>query len=540
MPKVIVLDKLAQEGLDLLESAEGIEFEVQIGLKGEELQKALANADGAICRSGVKITADSIENNGRLKAVVRAGVGTDNIDKTAATRQGIIVMNTPTGNTLSTAEHAFALMLGLSRNVAPAFQSLQEGRWDRSKYMGTQLADKTLGVVGFGRIGREVAARAKAFEMKVIAFDPFLSAEQATELGVQRCETVDEMLPQIDYMTVHTPLTPQTENLINDENLEKLKPGIRLINCARGGIYNEAALAKGLESGKIAGVALDVYPSEPCTESPLFGMPGVLCTPHLGASTEEAQTNVAVEAVNLLVDYLQNGAIRHSVNMVSLDPKMLESIRGYIDVSRRLGLTAFQLHDGPIDKIEIHYRGEVSKKDTNIITASTCCGLLEKALDEEVNIVNSTVLCRERGIEVVEHRTEEPGAFSSSMTIEIHGDSRKSLVGGTLFGTDMPRLFRVDDFRFEAYLDGTLLVFLHKDVPGVIGHVGTALGEHGVNIAQMSVGRTEATPGGLAIGVLNLDSMPNEQALIDVKKCDGLETAKVIELPSAGELPDWL
>ncbi len=289
MLKVIVLDKLSQEGLDLLAAAKGVEYEVRTGLKGEELRAALAEFDGAICRSGVKITAEALEGNRRLKAIVRAGVGTDNIDSKAATRLGIVVMNTPAGNTLSTAEHTVAMMLALSRNIAPAYQSLCEGKWDRSRYMGTQLASKTLGIVGLGRIGQAVGVRAKAFEMRVIGFDPFLSSERIAELGFEPAASVAEMLPHIDYLTVHTPLTDETRNLIDLAELDQIKPGARLINCARGGIYSEAALVEGLKRGKLAGVALDVYTSEPCTDSPLFGMPGVLATPHLGASTEEAQ-----------------------------------------------------------------------------------------------------------------------------------------------------------------------------------------------------------------------------------------------------------
>lgn len=376
MHRVIVLDNLAREGLDLLESAPEIEYEVRTGLKGEELRSALTEFDGAVCRSGVKITADSLEGNHRLKAIVRAGVGTDNIDKPAATRGGIVVMNTPTGNTLSTAEHAFALMLGLSRNVAPAFQSLREGRWDRKAYMGTQLADKTLGVIGLGRIGLEVAQRAQAFGMRVLGYDPFFSDEQANKLGIEKMETVHEMLPSVDYLTVHTPLTPETRHLISTEELELLKPNARLINAARGGIYDEEALAEGLKNGKIAGVALDVYEAEPCTDSPLFGLPGVLCTPHLGASTEEAQTQVAVEAVQLLIRFLTTGEIRHGVNMAAIDPKTVKPMIGNLDVAYRLGCLLAQWNGG-VSTCELNYRGEVVDQDTKLLTASFCAGLLE-------------------------------------------------------------------------------------------------------------------------------------------------------------------
>ncbi|HEX4416224.1 MAG TPA: hydroxyacid dehydrogenase, partial [Lacipirellulaceae bacterium] len=338
MARVIVLDTLAPEGLEMLEAAPGVEFEVRTGLKGDALRDALAEFDGAICRSGVKITPEALEGNRRLKAIVRAGVGTDNIDKDAATKQGIVVMNTPGGNTLSTAEHTIALLLALSRNIAPAYQSLREGKWDRNKYMGTQVAGKTLGIVGLGRIGVAVAKRARALEMNVIGYDPFMSKDRAKELGIEPVDTVEALLPRVDYLTVHTPLTDETRGLVGMAQLEKLKPGVRLVNAARGGIYDEAALAEGLKSGKIGGVALDVYATEPCTDSPLFGLPGVVCTPHLGASTEEAQTQVAVEAVELIVAYLTTGAIRHAVNVASLDSQTLASLRGYLDVAHRLGI----------------------------------------------------------------------------------------------------------------------------------------------------------------------------------------------------------
>ena len=305
-------------GIELLKSDSRIDFDVRTGLTGDALRQVLGEYDGALCRSGVKITAESLEGNTRLRAIVRAGVGTDNIDKLAATRRGIVVMNTPTGNTLSTAEHTITLMLALSRNIAPANQSLVEKRWDRKKFMGVQVAGKTLGIVGMGRIGQSVAQRAQALEMRILGYDPFLSPARAAEMGVQMFEDVDSMLPEVDYLTVHTPLTEQTRGLIGKAQLSMLKPGARLVNCARGGIYDEAALVEGIESGQLAGVALDVYESEPCTDSPLFGMPGVLCTPHLGASTEEAQNQVAIEGVNLLVDFLTTGNIRHAVNMTSI------------------------------------------------------------------------------------------------------------------------------------------------------------------------------------------------------------------------------
>ena len=540
MNRVIVLDSIAQEGLDLLEQAEGIEYEVITGLAGSELRDALNKFDAAICRSGVKITAEALEGNKRLRAIARAGVGTDNIDKVAATRTGIVVMNTPTGNTLSTAEHAFSLMLSLSRNIAPAHQSLCEGRWDRKKFMGSQLGGKTVGIVGLGRIGQEFAKRAQAFEMEVYAFDPFLSAEMAAQLGIQRVENVKDMLPKLDYLTVHTPLTPETRTLIDVEELELLKPGARLINCARGGIYNEAALVQGLESGQLGGVALDVFENEPCTDSPLFGKPGVLCTPHLGASTEEAQTQVAVEAVQLITRFLQSGEIRHAVNTAALDPATLKSLSGYLQVAYRLGLLAAQWHGGAIDRVNLSYRGEISSKDTKILTSSLCAGLLEGVVDDEANVINAEVLCKERGIRLSEERSAETTSFSSSMTVTVSGDGKDLAIGGTLFGSDMPRLFRLNEHRLEAYMDGNMLIFEHQDRPGVIGSLGSALGQHNINIAQMSVGRTLQEPDGKAIGVLNLDSNVPAAAIEEILKFDGIDAVNPINLPPSKGGPSWL
>lgn len=539
MPKILVLDELSPEGLALLDAAEGFEYEIRLKLAGEELRKSLAEFDGAICRSGVKITPESLEGNTRLRCIARAGVGTDNIDKNAATRLGIVVMNTPTGNTVSTAEHAFCLMMALSRNVASANQSLVEGRWDRKKYMGTQLADKTVGIVGLGRIGQEFAKRALAFEMRVIGFDPFISPERAAELGIELYSSVKEMLPLVDYLTVHTPLTPETKGLINHEALEIIKPGARLINCARGGIYDEAALVDGLKSGKLGGVALDVYAEEPCTDSPLFGMENVVCTPHLGASTEEAQTQVAVEAVQLVTNHLKSGEIRHAVNVAPIDPKTLDAMRGYLDVAYRIGLLAGQLHGGKLKACKLNYRGEVAGKDTKLLTASFCAGLLEQAMDEGgANIINAQMLLAERGVTISSESSTEMGSFSSSITATLEEDGRTSQVGGTLFGNDMPRLILLDGQRLEAYLDGTLFLFTHNDVPGIIGRVGTIFGNNGVNIAQMAVGRSSA--GGNAVGVLNLDGPPPQSAVDEVLQSPDIVSARVVQLPVAGELPTWL
>ena len=540
MPKVIVLDDLAQEGLDLLASAKGFQFDVRTGLQGDELRQVLTEYDGAICRSGVNLTSDVLEGNRRLKAIVRAGVGTDNIDKSAATRSGIVVMNTPAGNTLSTAEQTITLMLALSRNVAPAYQSLIDGRWDRKKYMGTQVAGKTLGVVGLGRIGLAVAQRAHALEMNVVGCDPFMSNDRALELGIDMIETVDAMLPIVDYLTVHTPLTDETSNLIGVEQLEIIKPGIRLINCARGGIYNEDALLQGLDSGRIAGVALDVFAEEPCVDSGLFGKPGVLCTPHLGASTEEAQTQVAVEAVGLVTDYLANGTIRHAVHVAPLDAKTIDSLRGYLDVAYRMGRLMAGILSGGAKSCRIIYQGEIAGRDTKVLTAALAVGLLENALEDEVNLVNAELILRERGIDLTTEASSKMGALRSSLTVELVTGQIKHQATGTVFGESMPRLVAIDDYRLESYLDGCMLIFTHKDVPGIIGSVGTICGQHGVNIGQMAVGRAGDQQGGDAIGVLNLDGEPSTEALDDIRRLESISGARVIHLPLAGELPVWL
>ena len=535
--RVVVLDNIAPEGLAILDAADGIEYEVHVGLAGDELKSTLENFDGAVCRSGVKITGESLEGNRRLKAIVRAGVGTDNIDKPAATRAGIVVMNTPTGNTVSTAEHTMALMLGLSRNVGPAYASLASGKWDRKKFQGSELRNKTLGVVGLGRIGQTVAEKASAFEMKIAGYDPFLSKTKAEELGIQLYESVDEMLPHCDYLTVHTPLTPETEGLISEKQVGLLKKGARLVNCARGGIYDEAALIAGLESGHLGGVALDVYPNEPCVDSPLFQMPNTLCTPHLGASTAEAQKQVALEAVELLIGYLLKSEIKHAVNTISMDPKTLDRMRPYLNVAYRLGVFCSQWQAAALDSCELNCSGEIANEDIRIVTAAFCAGLLQNALDD-VNIVNSETTCRDRGLDVQRQSQSSSGPFASLISVKATSGDQVLEVAGTVFGTNMPRMVLLQGNPIEAFIDGKLLVFYHKDVPGVIANIGNVLAEESINIAQMAVGRVAA--GGEAFGVLNLDSNPSEAALAKLVEDGNVFVTKLIELPAAGELPEWL
>jgi D-3-phosphoglycerate dehydrogenase len=345
------------------------------------------------------------------------------------------------------------------------------------------------------------------------------------------------MLPSIDYLTVHTPLTDETRHLVGMKELDILRPGVRLVNCARGGIYDEAALIEGLKRGVIGGVALDVFEKEPCTDSPLFGMAGVLVTPHLGASTEEAQSQVAVEGVGLLVDFLTTGAVRHAVNSSAIDPAALEGVRGFIDLAWRLGLLLSQLDAGQPRSCSIAYRGEIASRNTKLVTAAFAAGLLEGSI-EDVNIVNAEMLLRERGIDLVEQSRTDPGAFSSVVAVDLVAGDQVHRAAGTLFGHAMPRIVQLEGHRLEAYLDGILLVFTHEDVPGIIGRVGTTFGELGINIAQMTVGRS--TPGGDAIGVLNLDQEPSPEAVATVARCPGVRSARVVKLPPAGQLPPWL
>ncbi|MDO4558648.1 MAG: phosphoglycerate dehydrogenase [Planctomycetia bacterium] len=542
MAKIMVLDPLSEEGLALLRSSGKIEVEVKTGLKGEDLRNALMNADGAICRSGVKITADILEGNTRLRAIARAGVGVDNIDCKKATQQGIVVMNTPGGNTLSTAEQAITLMMALSRNVFPAYRSLIEGRWDRKKFTGTQLAGKTLGIVGLGRIGQAIAVRCAAMEMNLVGYDPYISPARAKELGITLYGTVDEMLPVVDYLTVHTPLTDETRNLIDREQIDRIKPGARLINAARGGIYNEEALVEGLKSGKLGGVALDVYPTEPCTDSPLFGMDHVVCTPHLGASTTEAQQNVALEAAQLLLDYFTTGTIRQSVNSSSLDPKTLVEVKSWLVAAYRLGLFISQFDRAAMHGCRITFRGEITQKDTALIARAFAVGLMERSVDPGtgVNIVNAEALLKQRGVELVEERASgDSKEFRSTMKVVASTDAGELDATATLFG-DSVRLVRLNGCRLESPLEGNILAFTHRDQPGVIGQVGGIFGKYGVNIAGMTVGRATAGSGSEALGVLTLDAPAPSEAVSALLALPAVSKAMTLTLPAPGALPAWL
>jgi D-3-phosphoglycerate dehydrogenase len=537
MPRVLVSDKLESPGLDLLRQA-GLEIDNRPGLTGTALQEAFQAADGVIVRSGTRVTAELLERPGRLRAVVRAGVGVDNIDVAAATRRGIVIMNTPGGNTISTAEHTVTLLMALARHIPAADTSTRQGKWERGTFVGTQLAGKTLGIIGLGRIGREVARRAAGLDMKVVGFDPFLAPDRAAQLGIESVAGLPELLPRCDFLTVHTPLTEETRDLIGGPELALLKKGARVLNCARGGIINEEALAEALRTGHVAGAALDVFAAEPPpADHPLLQLPGVVLTPHLGASTVEAQASVALEAAQLLIDFLTRGVVQFAVNMAAVDRTELEELRLYVDMARRLGLLHAQMCQGAIRRAELSYRGEVARRSTRLVTAAFAAGLLEYRLAQDVNVVNAELLARERGIEIVEQTSPRKGDFSTLIQTDVFTEKKTYTAAGTLFGKEFLRLVQLGPYHLDSYLDGVMLIFTHRDVPGLIGYIGTIFGKHQVNIAQMTVGRQ--VPGGEAIAVLNLDTPPPEEAIKEVRSHPQISSISVVKLPPAGQMPAW-
>ena len=537
MARVFISDKLEASGIDLLRQA-GLEVDNRPGLSGAELLEALQAAEGMIVRSGTRVTAELLETPGKLRAIVRAGVGVDNIDVAAATRKGIVVMNTPGGNTVSTAEHTITLLLSLARHIPTADSSIHQGKWERNKFVGTQLAGKTLGVVGLGRVGREVARRAAGMDLKVIGYDPFLAPERAAQLGIESMPDLASLLPRCDFLTVHTPLTAETQGLIGARELALMKKGARIINCARGGIIHEESLVGALRSGHIAGAALDVFVEEPPPgDHPLLKFPNVVVTPHLGASTVEAQESVALEAAQLLIDFLTKGIIQFAVNMAAIDRTELEELRLYVDMARRLGLLHAQMSQGAIRRAELSYRGEVARRSTKLVTAAFAAGLLEFRLAQQVNIVNAELLARERGIEIVEQSSSKKGGFSTLIRAEVFTEKKSYTAAATLFGNQYLRIVQLGPYHMDTFMDGILLIFTHRDVPGLIGFIGTIFGKHQVNIAQMTVGRQ--VPGGEAIAVLNLDNMPPEEALKEVRAHPQISSLSVVQLPPAGAMPAW-
>ncbi|MCY2936858.1 MAG: phosphoglycerate dehydrogenase [Planctomycetota bacterium] len=538
MPRVYISDKLEEAGMEILRAA-GLEIDNRPGLKGEDLKEAIRAADGVVVRSGTRITPELLEDPGALKAVVRGGVGVDNIDVAAATRKGIVVMNTPDANTLSTAEHTISLLMALARHIPAADASMRSGKWEKNRFLGAQLTGKTLGVIGLGRIGREVARRAaQGLGMRVIGFDPVLAPSASAQLGIQTAPSVDELCPQCDFITVHTPLTTETRHMVGARQLALLPAGARVINCARGGIIDEKALLESLDSGHLAGAALDVFETEPLpADHPIVSHPKMVITPHLGAATLEAQVLVARESAQLLVDFLCKGQVRFAVNMAALDRAEMEEVRPYVDLARRLGILFAQMVRGSITRAEIRYRGDVADKPTRLITGSFAAGLLENYLEQHVNLVNARVLAQERGITIVEEQSSEKGDFSSLIEVVVQTDKKEYRASGTLFGNRHLRLVQLGAYRLDAHLDGTLLLFTHRDVPGLIGFIGNLFGQQNINIAHMTVGRQEK--GGEAIAVMNLDGQPPAEAIEQVANHPQVGSVSLVNLPPMGNMPGW-
>lgn len=541
--RVLVTDNLSAAGLKVLQENPEIELVIKTDpkLTVDQLKEELREADGIVIRSDTKLTEEVLEGQSRLKAIVRAGVGVDNINIPAATRQGIVVMNTPGGNTISTAEHTVAMMMALSRNIAPAAASMRDGKWERKLFTGTQLAGKTLGVIGLGRVGLSVVTRALGLEMKVLGYDPFISSERASEFGVELYRDVDALIPHCDYITIHTPLTEETRGIINAARIAKMRRGVRIINCARGGIVDEGALAEAVESGQVAGAALDVFTTEPPKDNKLTSLPGILATPHLGASTDEAQELVAVEASEIIAAFLTRNEVRHAVNMAPVSASEMDGMKKFIDLAHRLGLVLSQLtHGEGIQSAEIHYRGDAANKHTRLLTSAFTAGLLSAALGDRINIVNANMLAEERGVPITVETSQKAGDFSTMIVAEVTTDQGTLRVGGTMFGREYLRLVLLDDFQLDSYLDGTLLIYRHKDVPGLIGAVGTTLGKHEINIAHMALGRESQTPGGDSVAIINLDSRPADEVIAELREHPNVTDVEIVQLPDAGAPLPWL
>lgn len=524
--KVLISDNISPKCTEILKNA-GLEVDIKVGMKPEELKACIGDYQGLIIRSATKVTSEIIDAATSLKVIGRAGSGLDNVDRTAATKKGIVVMNTPGGNTITTAEHTIALMVSLARQVPQATMSIKAGNWEKKKFMGVELFNKTLGIVGIGNIGSQVAKRMQAFAMNVIAFDPFLSEDKAKAMGVEKVD-LRELFRRSDFITVHTPLTAETKNLINRETLAIMKPGVRIINCARGGIVSEKDLYDALVEGKVGGAALDVFEKEPPENNPLLTLDTVIATPHLGASTKEAQENVAVAVAEQVVDYLVNGTIRNAVNFPSIPADQIARLQPYITLAEKLGGFSSQIFEGGVTEITIEYRGDASTVNTAPITIAAIKGFLNPILLETVNFVNAPVIAKERGIEVKEIKSTDEGDYQSMIALRLKAKDKVSSVAGTLFSKKDPRIVFIDDFKVEIVPEGELLFMYNNDKPGVIGNIGTLLGKNDINIARMHFGRE--TPGGTAISVVSIDAHASPQIIDQIRKLPNIISIKQISL----------
>ncbi|MBI4353830.1 MAG: phosphoglycerate dehydrogenase [Candidatus Omnitrophica bacterium] len=524
---VLVADHLSDEGIQILKAQDGLKVDVKIGLSPKELAGIIKPYEGLIVRSSTKVTAEVIQKADRLKVIGRAGVGLDNVDVDAATKRGIIVMNVPGGNTISAAEHTMSLLLALARHVPRADAHLRAGKWERAAFTGTELFGKTLGVVGLGKIGSEVAKRAQAFGMRILAHDPFLSTEHVQQLEAQ-VVGFDELLESSDFITLHVPLTSQTRHLIGPKEFKKMRKGVRLINCARGGIIDEAELANAIGNGTVAGAALDVFEQEPPGENPLFKLPQIVVTPHLGAATEEAQLNVAIEVAKQVADTLLGRGIRNAVNMPSVDAKTLQLLQPYITLGEKMGSLAAQLVGAQVAEVRVTFVGEVTQHNTAPVTLAVLKGILEPMVGESVNYVNASFIASERGVKLVEAKSNRSEEFANLVTVEVISDGTRLELQGTLSVRREPRIVKIDRFVVEAVPTGYMLVIKNHDKPGLIGHLGTVLGDAKINIAGMSNGREK--PGGLAVTVVNVDQAVSPNVLAKIKTFKQIIDAKLISL----------
>jgi D-3-phosphoglycerate dehydrogenase len=522
MPKVLIADKLSPQAIDVFKQR-GVEADVKTGMTPEELLAVIDQYDGLAVRSATKATAAVLKAGTKLKVVGRAGIGVDNVDIPAATAHGIVVMNTPFGNSVTTAEHAISLMMALARQIPQANESTHAGKWEKSGFMGVEIAGKTLGLIGAGNIGSIVADRAQGLKMKVIAYDPFLSTERAEQLHIEKVE-LDELLKRADFITLHTPLTDTTRNILNKDTLAKCKKGVRIINCARGGLVNEADIKAALDSGQVAGAAFDVFEEEPAKTNILFGMKNVIATPHLGASTTEAQENVAVQVAEQMADYLTTGAVTNALNIPSMSAEDAARLKPYLQLADQLGSFAGQLTETGLKSVKIDYEGKAGLLNTKPLTAVALKGLLAP-LVEGVNMVNAPVVAKERNIEVSATSHDRAGDYQTLIRITVTTEKRTRTVAGTLFA-DKPRIVEVSGIKLEAGLGSRMLYVSNDDKPGFIGGLGSVLGKAGINIAYFHLGRNEANSE--AIALVEVDQPVPADVLAEISKIPSVRQAKML------------
>ena len=528
--KVLIADKLSNVGLDWLKKQSDVTLDIKPGLSPADLAKIAGDYDGMIIRSGVKVTAEVLEKPGKLQCIARAGVGVDNVDVPVATAKGVIVMNTPGGNTLSTAELALALMLALSRKIAPANFSLKSGQWDRKSFEGTQLAGKTLGIVGMGRIGRAIAKRAVAMEMRVLGYDPFFAGEGSD--SVEMVKELNELCKRADYITVHTPKTAETSGMIGAEQFAVMKPTVRLVNAARGGIIDPQALLDALNAKKVAGAAMDVYLAEPPTneaEKALIQHPNVLAVPHLGASTEEAQEQVALEAAEQLVEALRGGEVRNAVNAPGFDKAMPAMLRPFTELAMRMGTILTSITAGAMTKVEVVYRGAIADMNVTPVTAYLLVGLMQPHIEQPLNVINAPVIAKQRGVEVEQITSAKVREFSNLMEVTIHTDAGKRSAVGTIFGNRFPRVIAIDGYRMELKPEGDVVIIINQDRPGVVGRYGSIFGDNKINIADMTFSRKKRS--GMALVGITLDQPPAKGIMDEINGLEPVESAYYIKLP---------